>query len=94
MNNGSWRSRAKGIVDKDIIDQLIARNKLRKMDMSKTLYGGDCPFCGQEKCFMIWSEKGSYRCFLCGCDGRFVPSPERLLEKPKQEGAPIEDMAG
>lgn len=71
-------------VDRAMIDKLIVRNGLRTLDLTKHIYGGDCPFCGHEKSFILWEEKGQYRCYWCGCDGRFVRTPERDLEERRR----------
>jgi Zn ribbon nucleic-acid-binding protein len=68
-------------VDRGMIDKIIVRNKLQKIDLSNHIYGGDCPFCGRAKSFCLWEEKGTFRCYWCGCDGRFVRTPERELEE-------------
>jgi hypothetical protein len=40
----------------------------------------------------VWADKGNFRCFWCGADGRFVPSPEREAEKRKAERARLATM--
>jgi Zn ribbon nucleic-acid-binding protein len=77
----SHRSSARGLSDPDMINHLIERNSLARLGMSASIYGGDCPFCGHERSFTIWADKGVFRCFWCGADGRFVPCPEREAEK-------------
>lgn len=79
-------------VDQAMIDKLIVRNGLRTLDMSKNIYGGGCPFCGHEKSFMLWATKGAYRCFWCGCDGRFVRTPERALEEQREKKETLDSM--
>ena len=78
-------------VDQAMIDKLIVRNKLRPLDMSKHIFGGDCPFCGHAKTFCLWEDKGTYRCYWCGCDGRFVVTPERTLEEQRLMRAKLEN---
>lgn len=64
-------------IDREMVKSIIERNRLSRLGMSESIYGGDCPFCGHAKTFTLWAEKGTYRCFWCGADGRFVLSPER-----------------
>jgi hypothetical protein len=81
----SGRSAASSHVDSEVIDQLIAHNGLTQLGMSKAMYGGNCPFCGAERCFTLWALTGAFRCFQCGCDGRFVRTPERSFAKKEAE---------
>lgn len=67
-------------VDNNIIKQHIARNGLQLLEQAAAVYGGDCPMCGQSHSYILWADKGKYRCFWCGCDGRFAPTPERVAE--------------
>jgi Zn ribbon nucleic-acid-binding protein len=76
-----FHSTTKSYLDSEVIRSIIARNGLTLLGMSGAIYGGNCPFCGRERSFTLWSEKGVYRCFWCGCDGRFVMSPERAAEE-------------
>ena len=75
------RTKCRSQVDPQMIDKLISRNGLSKLGMSKGIYGGTCPFCGRERSFTLWSDSGIYRCYWCGCDGRFVMTPERMAEE-------------
>jgi hypothetical protein len=68
-------------IDQAMMDKIIVRNGLRTLDMAKYIFAGDCPFCGHKKSFILWQDKGTYRCYWCGCDGRFVRTPERELEE-------------
>jgi len=77
-------------VDKEMVIKIIDRNRLRKLGMTTHIYGGDCPFCGHEKTFCLWEDKGTYRCYWCGCDGRFVVTPERTLEEQRLMKAKLE----
>lgn len=77
-------------VDQVMIDKIIVRNSLTPLQLTKTIFGGACPFCGHAKTFVLWSERGQYRCYFCGCDGRFVRSPERELEERKLLKARLE----
>lgn len=67
-------------VNNNIIKQLIERNSLRLLDHAEAVYGGSCPMCGEEKSFILWADKAKYRCFWCGCDGKYAPTPERVAE--------------
>jgi hypothetical protein len=79
-------------IDHEMIQSLITRNKLTRLGMSKSMYGGTCPFCGRERSFCLWSEKGDYRCYWCGCDGRFVATPERMAEARRQRREMLAEM--
>jgi hypothetical protein len=79
-------------VDREMVKSIIERNSLKRLGMSESIFGGDCPFCGHDRSFTIWADKGNFRCFWCGADGRFVPSPEREAEKRKAERAKLATM--
>ena len=79
-------------IDGEMIDHRIHRNGLHKMDLSNSIYGGTCPFCGRERAFCLWSEKGDYRCYWCGCDGRFVATPERTMEMRRKRREMLNEM--
>jgi len=72
-------------VDVRIIAELIERNKLGLIPTATAIYHGDCPFCGHPRTFTLWADKGVYRCFWCGCDGRFVQTPERTAATREAE---------
>ena len=75
-----------------MINELITRNSLRRLDMTNQIFGGTCPFCGREKSFCLWADKGEYRCYWCGCDGRFVMTPERTVELRRKKRAMLAEM--
>lgn len=77
-------------VDQEMIDKLVVRNALVPLQLTKTIFGGTCPFCGRQNSFVLWTEKGQFRCYYCGCDGRFVRSPERELEERRLLKAKLE----
>jgi Zn ribbon nucleic-acid-binding protein len=72
------------VVDTMMIESIIVRNHLHLLGQSEAIYGGICPLCGMESSFTLWADKGIYRCFWCGCDGRFVMTPERNAELRKR----------
>jgi Zn ribbon nucleic-acid-binding protein len=76
-----------------MVKHIIERNALLRLGMSEAIYGGSCPFCGHAQSFTLWAEKGVYRCFWCGCDGRFVLSPERTAEEKAKRKAALAEMA-
>ena len=78
------RSTCPGHVDLETIDRIIERNALSRLGLSKGMFAGDCPFCGHPKAFVLWRDSGNYRCYFCGCDGRFVRAPERSLMKERE----------
>jgi Zn ribbon nucleic-acid-binding protein len=80
-------------IDREMVKSIIERNRLAQLGMSEAIYGGDCPFCGRARTFTLWAEKGVYRCFWCGCDGRFVPAPERAAEDKAKRKARLAEMA-
>jgi Zn ribbon nucleic-acid-binding protein len=88
----SYRSTARGLSDPEMITRLIERNSLTLLGKSDGIFGGNCPFCGHERSFTIWADKGLFRCFWCGADGRFVPSPEREAERRKEKRAKLATM--
>lgn len=87
-----FHSTTQSHLDDEMIRSIIARNGLAKLGMSAAIFGGNCPFCGHERSFTLWSEKGVYRCFWCGCDGRFVMSPERAAEGRRMKREMLADM--
>lgn len=74
-----------GTIDAMMIESIIIRNKLKLLGHSEAIYGGACPLCGRESSFTIWADKAIYRCFWCGCDGRFVITPERSAELERRK---------
>jgi Zn ribbon nucleic-acid-binding protein len=74
-------------LDVEVMTLVIQHSDLHKLAHSEFIYAGNCPFCGHEKSFVLWRNKAAYRCFWCGCDGRFVRTPERELERKKREQA-------
>ncbi len=71
------RTTCASYVDPEMVQELIDRHNLQMLNMSQVIHGGTCPFCGQERTFALWADKGTFRCYHCGCDGRFVRTPER-----------------
>lgn len=74
-------SGAKTVVDPEMINKIIVRNGLSPLGKSEQIFGGPCPLCGHIGSFVVWADKAIYRCFYCGCDGRFVTTPERYAEQ-------------
>lgn len=79
-------------VDREMVKSIIERNGFQRLGMSEAIYGGDCPMCGHARTFTLWADKGNFRCFWCGADGRFVPSPEREAEKRRAKRAMLATM--
>lgn len=88
------RTTCAGHVDGEMIAEIVTRNNLRVLDMSQSIHGGDCPFCGHPRSFCLWSDKGNFRCYWCGCDGRFVRTPEREAEKRAKHQAYLDSIGG
>lgn len=78
--------------DPETIDALIVRLKLELMAESQSMYRGTCPLCGSSHKFILWADRGKFRCYYCGCDGIYVHSPERLAEKRAKQKAILEEM--
>lgn len=87
-------SSVKSQVDAEIVAELVERNILQLVPTSEAVYLGDCPFCGHRRSFTLWAGKAVFRCFWCGCDGRFVASPERLAEELRKRRMALAEMGG
>lgn len=87
-------SSAKSHSDVEMMASLIERNGLKLAPTSEAVYLGDCPFCGHEKTFTLWADKAIFRCFWCGCDGRFVISPERIGAELQKRRKMLGEMVG
>ncbi len=78
--------------DPATIDALIVRLGLEIIAASKSMYRGTCPLCGAAHKFIVWADRGKFRCYHCGCDGLYVHSPERLAEEKSRQRAALEEM--
>lgn len=78
------------LADPEVIHQIVSKNALRLVGGATAIYGGTCPFCGRERAFVLWADKCIYRCYWCGCDGRFTRSPERNMELKRAAVAKLE----
>lgn len=48
---------------------LCTRLGLRKLEMSRAMFGGNCPVCGAERAFYVWLDdrtKIRASCYTCG----------------------------
>jgi Zn ribbon nucleic-acid-binding protein len=87
----TWAGRSR--IDPDMVEEIIKRANLSLIGGSEAIFGGTCPLCGKEKSFTLWAAKGTFRCFWCGADGRFIISPEREAEKRRRARAERDAMA-
>lgn len=51
---------------------LCRRFGLTLVDMSKGMFGGDCPFCGAKRAFFVWTTTNPVRAICCECHIKIV----------------------
>jgi Zn ribbon nucleic-acid-binding protein len=75
-----------------LMEKLIVRLGLSLLKDSLFIYGGDCPFCGGERTFVVWVNRRSCRCSKCGLDGWFGPAPELERGEREEKQAALAEM--
>lgn len=80
MNQGALNARKNRKTfrpDRGILEKIINRLHLSRIERSIAMFIGNCPICGGYRTFILWADRGEFRCGKCGIDGRFGPAPER-----------------
>lgn len=45
---------------------------LKPIPSAERMFGGSCPFCGGDSCFVVWMKERRVHCYRCGLDGKIV----------------------